>query len=309
MNVIEVTNASKKFKYRGEDFFAVKNASFTVKKGEIFGLLGPNGAGKTTLLNMIVGILVPDSGSVKVFGKNTQKDRDILEQVSFASGDAHFHWGMRTRDVLNFYARLYGINKKEREKRIENLARFFGLKRVMYSKFGYLSTGERMRLIFSKALLNRPKLLLLDEPTLGLDPDIAIKVRKEIIRINKRFGTTILLTSHYMHEVEQLADRIAFINKGRIVDIGTIQKLKLSHFSTYDVFIKVKEVKDKKFLNKLGFHVNGTMLYKEMDIDENISELLSKLMRKGFKILDVESKKPTLEDYFVKMTGDNDENV
>ncbi len=302
--VIEADNISKKFRYRKKDFYAVKNASFTVDAGEIFGLLGPNGAGKSTLLNLIVGILVPDSGSISVFGKSTQKNREILEEISMVSGETHFHWGMRTKDVLTFYGMLYGLDRKERDRRISRLVNFFGLDRVLYSKVGYLSTGERMRLVFAKALLNYPKLLLLDEPTLGLDPDIAIRVREEILRINKKFRTTILLTSHYMQEVEQLADRIAFINKGIVVDIGTIEKIKLRHFSTYDVTIKVKKIKDAAYLRRAGFRVSGTTLRKTIGIDQNISEILSSLVRRNFEVIDIESRKPTLEDYFVKILGD-----
>ena len=303
MNVIEISNVSKKFKYRGKDFFAVKDASFSVGKGEIFGLLGPNGAGKTTLLNMIVGILVEDSGSIRIFGKDVNKDVGILEKVSSISGETRFHWGLRTNDVLTFYSMLYGLSKSEREKRMKNLIKFFGLEDFLYRKFGYLSTGERMRLVFAKALLNYPTLLILDEPTLGLDPDIAIKVRREIKRVNRKFGTTIILTSHYMHEVEELCDRIAFINKGKIVDIGTINKMKSRQFSTYQIKIKVRKVKDRKFLLSKGFKISGNLLQKDVDTDEDISGMISLLVERKMDILDIETKKPTLEDYFVKVIG------
>lgn len=302
MNIVDVVNVSKKFRYRGKYFYAVDGISFSVQKGEIFGLLGPNGAGKTTTLNMVVGILTPDSGYIKIFGKNVLKS-DVLEQISLTSGGTQFHGNLKTGDILNFYGRIYGIHKEEREKRISRLIKFFGLAGFIDRKFWYLSTGQKMRLTFAKALLNYPKLLLLDEPTLGLDPDIAIKMRDEIRRINRKFGTTIVLTSHYMHEVEQLCDRIAFIDKGSIIDMGAIESVKLKQFSKYDVFIRVRKIKDETFLKRHGFNVKGNVLHKQIGMDKNISEILAMLASRKFEVVDIETRKPTLEDYFVKILG------
>jgi len=307
MKVVEVESVSKKFKSDGKRFFAVKDVSFSVESGEIFGMLGPNGAGKTTLLNMIVGVLSPDTGSIKIFGQDIRKNRALMEQIGVSSGDTRFHWALRVSDILNFYGRLYGLKGTERRKRIDRLVKFFGLGRVLTRKFGYLSTGEKMRLTFAKSLLNYPKLLLLDEPTLGLDPDIAMKVRDEIKRINRKFGTTIILTSHYMNEVEQLADRIAFISRGRIADIGTIKKLKRKHFTSYDLTIRVRNVTARSALKKMGFSISGNLLRKKMDTGEDISKIITRLGSMGIKITDVESRRPTLEDYFVKVAGDQDE--
>ena len=303
MHVVEVENVSKKFKYQGKDFFALKDISFDIEEGEIFGLLGPNGAGKSTLLNILIGILFPDSGNVKIFGKNPLKNNDLFEKMNFVSGETRFHWALKVKDIFEFHGRLYGIPRNKRITETKKLAKFFEIERIMESKFSNISTGERMRLIMAKALLNSPELLLLDEPTVGLDPDIAIKVRNEIKRINKELGTTIILTSHYMHELEQLCDRIAFINKGRIVDIGTVESVKLRKFATYDLIIKVRSVKSKEFLRKRGFVIKGNILKKELPADENISETLSMLAEKGIEITEIESRKPTLEDYFVKILG------
>ncbi len=305
-SVVDVTNISKTFRYKRQDFFAVKSVSFTVEKGEIFGLLGPNGAGKTTIINMIVGILVPDVGSIKVFGKNVQKDASVLEEISLSSGGSSFHGNLRTRDILNFYAKIYGLDKDTKNKRLGKLVRFFGLEDIMERKSWYLSTGERMRLSFARTLLNYPKLLLLDEPTLGLDPDIAIKVRDEIKRINRKFGTTIVLTSHYMHEVEQLCNRIAFIDKGSIIDMGSIEKVKMKQFSTYDVFIKVAKIRDAAALRKMGFKIKGNILHKKIEMEENITAILAALAKKKVEILNIETKKPTMEDYFVKILDKKD---
>ena len=304
MSIVEVENVSKKFKSGKKDFFALKDVSFDIKKGEIFGLLGPNGAGKSTLLNILIGILFPDSGNVKIFGKNPLKNNDLFEKMNFVSGETRFHWALKVKDILEFHGRLYGIPKNKRITETKKLAKFFEIEHILENKFSNISTGEKMRLIMAKALLNNPKLLLLDEPTVGLDPDIAIKTRNEIKRINKKLGTTIILTSHYMHEIEQLCDRIDFINKGVIVDIGSVDSVKLRKFASYDLTIKVRSVKNREFLRRKGFLINGNILRKELPADENISETLSMLAEKGMEIIEIESRKPTLEDYFVKMLGD-----
>lgn len=305
MSTIEVKNVTKKFKNNGKDFIALNNVSFNVEKGEIFGLLGPNGAGKTTLLNIMIGILYPDNGSIKVFGSDPAKNRDVLTKISFLSAESRFHWALKPKDILNFFARSYGLNKEERKKKIEELVELFEIKDLLNKKFDYLSTGERMRLAFAKSLINDPEVLILDEPTLGLDPDISIKIRNEIKRINKEFKKTILLTSHYMNEVEFLADRIAFMSHGKLLDIGNVDEVLRKHFSSYDLVVTLKEVKDKEFLNEMGFEIKGKVITKKMYSGEDINEILSALSSKKFNIIDFRMKKPTLDDYFVeKARGD-----
>jgi ABC-2 type transport system ATP-binding protein len=304
MNVIEIDGVSKKFKEQGRKFYALRDVSLSVKEGEIFGLLGPNGSGKTTMLNIIMNILDPDAGSVKILGRDPRKDRIVMESVNFVSGDARFHWALTVGNVLNFYGMIYNIEKKERKKRLEELTRAFGIEHLLNRRFYTLSTGETMRTVLVKALLNKPKIILMDEPTLGLDPEIAMKVRKEIRRVNRKFNTTILLTSHYMNEVEELADRIAFINKGRIVDIGSIKDVKGKKFDTYEVIISLAQIRDKPFLLKNGFRIKGNKISKSVSNDRNISEILSLLESRGFRVTYVETRKPTLDDYFVKILSE-----
>lgn len=302
MNVVEVGNVSKKFKEHGKWFYALDDVSLSVEEGEIFGLLGPNGAGKTTLLNILLGILSPDRGKVRIFGKDVIKDRGVLEKVNFVSGETRFHWLLSVEDVLRFHGRSYGLKGDVIDKRIKELTKFFGIDDILDRKFFNLSTGQRMRLIFAKSLINDPKLVFFDEPTLGLDPSIAIKIRKEIKRVNKEQGTTVLLTSHYMNEIEQLSNRVAFIHKGKIIDTGTVENVKLKKFSTYDVFLNVKGIKNRDYLKRNRFRILGkNKLYKELQLGESISGLLSSLAKKGIDVTNIETKKPTLEDYFVKI--------
>ncbi len=298
-NIIEVRNVYKKFKDEKKVFYALEDVSLNIRKGEIFGLLGPNGAGKTTLLNVMMHLLLPDKGEVYVFGK--KPGMDIYQRIGFVSGEAKFHWALKSIDVLNFYSMIYGVSGNEKKERIKEVAELFGIKEILEKKFEVLSTGERMRLSFAKALLNRPELLLLDEPTLGLDPDISIRIRNEIRKINRELGVTILLTSHYMNEVEQLADRIAFIHNGKILEEGKISKLKLKHFSEYEVILKLRNPGNLKKLEKIGFTISAGKASKKLMVGDDINEVLESANNLNIKIADIEVRKPTLEDYFVRM--------
>ncbi|MBI4173992.1 MAG: ABC transporter ATP-binding protein [Candidatus Aenigmarchaeota archaeon] len=302
MQAIEIVRVSKKFRQKGEYVHALNDVSLDIKKGEIFGLLGPNGAGKTTLINIISGLLLPDSGTVKVLGMRAE-ERKVLDRINFISSEGRFHWALSGLDILEFYGRVYGLSKGQRQERIKELAGFLGLDDILSRKYGVLSTGEKMRLGFAKALINRPEVLVMDEPTLGLDPNISIKVRKEIKRINRERKITMLLTSHYMLEVEQLADRVAFINKGRIVDSGSIESVKRKEFSTYRVILQLKKA-DSAFLKRNGFETRDGKVHKTLSAGQDISDVIAMLTGKGMRITDIRIKKPTLEDYFVKVLGE-----
>lgn len=305
MHAIEISSVSKKFKDKGKRFYALRDVSFSVRNREIFGLLGPNGSGKTTLLNIIMNVLVPDTGYVKILGKDPNRDRDVLEEINFVSGDARFHWALTVSNILNFYGMVYRLGKEEREKRIERLAKVFGAGELLTRRFFTLSTGEKMRVMLAKAVINKPKIILMDEPTLGLDPDISITVRNEIRKASRKFKTTILLTSHYMYEVEELADRIAFINKGSIIDTGTVESVKQKKFDTYEAIITLAKIKDRAFLRRHGFRIKGNTVSKTISMERNISSILA-LLEPRYEITDVETKKPTLEDYFIKITREEE---
>ncbi len=301
MNAIEVTNVSKKFKERGKKFYALKGVSFSVKSGEIFGLLVPNGSGKTTLLNIILNVLMPDTGYVRILGKDAAKERSVLDKINFVSGDARFHWALTVENILNFYGMIYNLEKEERSRRIEKLVKIFGAEDLLSRRFFTLSTGEKMRVILLKAEINKPMIILMDEPTLGLDTEISIRVRNEIKKLNRKFGTTILLTSHYMQEVEELADRIAFINKGSIIDVGSVEEVKIKKFPKYEAIITLGKIKNTEFLRRHGFRIKGNKIYKSIGLDKNISETLFLLKTRKYEITNVEMRRPTLEDYFVKI--------
>lgn len=206
---------------------ALQGVSLSIEKGEIFGVLGPNGAGKTTLLNMIATLLLPDQGDIQILGESVRSlSNSARGRMNMCSGNANFAWSLTVRENLRFYAMLYGLRGQARESRLNTLLDAFELSKFADRRFDEVSTGTKQRLALAKALLNRPEVLLLDEPTVGLDPDVAKKVRDHILEFHKQSGATLVLTTHYMQEAELLCDRIAFIREGKILALGTPDELK-----------------------------------------------------------------------------------
>lgn len=219
---------------------AVNGLSFFVEEGTITGLLGPNGAGKTTTIQMLLDLITPTSGTIRIFGKEYRQDREaILEKLNFSSPYVSLPGNLTVYENLLTFGRLYGVNRL-RDK-IEELADFFDIRGFLKKLTYNLSTGQLTRLNLTKALLNDPKLLLLDEPTASLDPDIADRTRMLLMRIQKERGVTILYTSHNMEEVEEICDRVIFIQHGRLNDEGTPAELvkKYGHEDLNDVFLHI----------------------------------------------------------------------
>lgn len=224
---------------------AVNNISFELYEGEILGFLGPNGAGKTTTIQMILGLITPSKGEITMFDKDIKTHREeILSKVNFSSAYVSLPGNLKVEENLYTFARLYGV--KNYKKRIQELADFFEIKQLLPKLYISLSSGQSTRVNLAKALLNSPKLLFLDEPTVSLDPDITDKVRKVLKKIQKENGLTILYTTHNMKEVEEMCDRVIFINEGKIVTEGPPTKL-IERFGLRDlneVFIKIARNKE-----------------------------------------------------------------
>lgn len=242
MEIIEVRNLVKSF----DGFLAVKGLSFKIKKGHITGLLGPNGAGKTTTIQMLLNLITPTSGDIKIFGLELDKNREkILEKVNFSSPYVSLPSNLLVWENLATFARLYGV--KNVKEKIKELSKFFKIEDLLNKKTANLSTGQLTRLNLTKALLNDPEVLLLDEPTASLDPDIADRTRKLLKKIQKEKGITILYTSHNMDEVEEICDRVIFIQHGKIKDDGTPRELikKYGHKDLNDVFLTIARQKER----------------------------------------------------------------
>jgi ABC-2 type transport system ATP-binding protein len=214
--LVQVENLTKRF----DTFTAVNGVSFRIERGEIVGMLGPNGAGKTTTIQMILGLITPTSGNIRIFGKSMATHRaEILQRMNFTSPYVAFPFRMTVHENLSVFARLYGI--KEPRRRIGEWLERFDVAKLRDKPIARLSSGENTRIGLAKAMLNDPELLLLDEPTAYLDPEIARRVKEQLLAANRDRGMTILYTSHNMAEVEQLCSRIVFLNHGRVIAIGS----------------------------------------------------------------------------------------
>lgn len=218
--VIEVTQLTKRF----GNVTAVRDLSFTVASGEIFGLLGPNGAGKTTTIQLLLGLITPTSGQACLFGLDIRTHRRaVLQRVNFSSAYVALPTNLTVWENLHVFARLYGIRKPH--KRIATLLELFEMPQIANHITGALSSGQLTRLHLCKALINDPEVLFLDEPTASLDPDIAAKVRTTLRQMQRERGVTILYTSHNMQEIEHMCDRVIFLARGEIVAQGTPQEV------------------------------------------------------------------------------------
>jgi ABC-2 type transport system ATP-binding protein len=235
-SVVEVRKLTKRF----ERVTAVNEISFEIYQGEILGMLGPNGAGKTTTIQMLLGVTTPTSGQIRILGLDLDRRRDeILSQVNFSSSYVSLPQSLTVWENLRVFAQLYHV-RNYREK-IDRLLSVFEILHLRDTVSRKLSTGQLTRVSLAKALLNDPKILFLDEPTASLDPDIADKTRSMLKTIRAQSGLTILYTSHNMREMEEMSDRIIFLNKGEIISTGTPAEI-MKRYQGEDleeVFLKV----------------------------------------------------------------------
>ncbi len=298
--VLEIENLKKQF----GDFIAVDNISFSVKEGEILGFLGPNGAGKTTTIQMLLAVLTPSQGIIKYFGKDLLKYKEeILEKVNFSTTYTNLPWVLSVRENLTFISYLYEI--PHRKKRVDEIIELFKLQKLEKKRMAELSAGQRTRVNLAKAFINQPKVLLLDEPTASLDPDIASYIRSIITDYRDRTKATILWTSHNMSEVEEMCDRVIFINKGKIISDDTPDKLAKSiEISHVELLVRdgMKRTEEYCNKNKLPFKLQHRTII--IDVKESkIAEFLRGLMEAGVIYDEISIEKPTLEDYFLQTAG------
>jgi ABC-2 type transport system ATP-binding protein len=212
--MIKVSKLSKTFFGKHGAVSALKGVSFEVQPGQVFALLGPNGSGKTTTLNILSKLLEPDSGSFEVLGR-IPNDPGYFDGISFMSGDSELYWAFAVKLSLNFYAELHGVDWSI----VERLLKDFGADGLIARPWMALSNGEKTKIRLVQCLMTSPKVLFLDEPTVGLDPDIADTVRTKLKELNAK-GLTLFLTSHYMKDVDSLASQVAFIKSGSIIEIA-----------------------------------------------------------------------------------------
>lgn len=303
---IIVKNLTKKY----GDQAAINDISFHVKRGEIFGFIGPNGAGKTTTIRILTTLIPPLSGEVEVFGYDIGEDAsEIRCRIGYVQQQLSCEYFMTARDNLNSYGLLWGVAKEQRKQRIDFLADMFGLTDVLDKKALELSVGQRKRLQVAREFIHDMRLLFLDEPAVGLDPIVKRTLLDFIQEKAKKDGITVFFTTHVMSEAEYLCDRIAIINKGKILACGPANELK-KKFHIKTVLQLVLEEKDENVVKLLESipEVNKAMLSNNgksvkvfvRDPYLQTPKVLSALSKEGYHVTELHVKEPTLEDVFIQ---------
>ncbi len=305
MPAIVTKGLTKKFR----DLVAVDHVDLKIEKGELFGLLGPNGAGKTTLIHMLSTILTPTEGTAKVAGFDVHSKPDsVRAAIGIVFQDPSVDNRLTGKENLDFHGRVYGMDKTQREKRIAEVLKLVGLEDRANALVQTYSSGMRRRLEIARGLMHHPKIMFLDEPTLGLDPQTRRNIWDHIQMLNKQEKITILLTTHYMDEADYLCDRAGIIDYGKIIALdkpeklkdeleGDIVSLEVSQPKKYaEVFQGVRYVKEVKVV---GDYLHLTVTGGE----KTIPKLMKIITGRGGKVRSVGLRSPTLEDVFIRYTG------
>jgi ABC-2 type transport system ATP-binding protein len=314
---VETRNIVRTFKGHDKPVKALDGVSISIGEGEIFGLLGPNGAGKTTLIKILTTLLLPTSGEAYVGGINVVKDpHKVRKIISLVSGGETPGYGILTAsENLWFFSQLYGLSSSAAKKEISRLTEDLAFKEYAKTRMSKLSTGYKQRLNLARGLLNDPRILFLDEPTLGLDVLTSKKLRGYIVDWAKRERKgTVLLTTHYMAEADEMCDRVAIIDRGKILACDSPLVLKENLKENVIMKIEVSSVQaDFGFVDKMDGIVgysqtrsiqSDTTAFKVMVRKESIfSEILSKLEEQKLKILSTNKAEPTLEDVYISLVG------
>ncbi len=283
--MIEVISISKNF----DNIKAVQQISFNVKKGQIFGFLGPNGAGKSTTINMLNTLLEPDQGSIMIDGTDLSTDADQCKlKIGVVPQEIALYDDLSALENLKFWGGLYQIPKNELKERAEWAIRIVGLEDRKKDAVKTYSGGMKRRVNIAAAILHKPKILLLDEPTVGVDPQSRNHIFETIEQLNKE-GMTIIYTTHYMEEAERLCDEIAIIDLGKIIATGDLEELR-----------KISGVKDKLIIHTSE---KKQIEYECESIGSEISGILENHKSNGNEILSIDTHKANLESIFLKLTG------
>jgi ABC-2 type transport system ATP-binding protein len=289
----------------GDRSTILRDVSLEIDSDEIFGLLGPNGSGKTTLISIFSTLIYPDRGDLRVLGLDARKERNIIrKQINISTAKPNFPWSLSVKENLRHYAMLYGMHGSGLARAVESVIDSFELGEYADMKFEDLSTGLKQRLSLAKAMLNDPRLLFLDEPTTGLDPEMSMKTRQLVRRIHEEEKIAVIMSTHYMPEAEMLCDRIAFLRKGEIVALDTPQNLKNQLRLGEKVIVLYRGSVDIQELERAP----GVMSMKSlpgraeivMDRSADGLDRIIKIFSKAH-IHDISIKEPDLEDVFIEL--------
>ena len=303
-NALKVEKLTKIYSQKSSNQIkALNNLNLEVKEGEIFGLLGPNGAGKTTFLNILAGTVIKNSGTVNVWGYDLDKNpRQVRSSIGIVPQEVNLDPFFSPKNLLELQAGLYGIPKKDRV--TDFILKLVSLEKQANSYARSLSGGMRRRLLIAKAMVHRPPILVLDEPTAGVDVQLRQNLWNNVKELNKQ-GVTIILTTHLMYEAEEMCNKIAILNKGNLVTLDTTDNL-LDRIKTKKIIFKVKKIVtiNQKNLNGIKFSYESnneiTVLYERKK--HKIDEIINKVKNAGMEIYDISTDEGDLEDVFIDLT-------
>jgi ABC-2 type transport system ATP-binding protein len=304
-NIIEVKDIVKVYR---NGVKAVKGISFSVNKGEIFGLLGPNGAGKSTLLKMLSTLLRPTSGTAIIDGLDIVKDAgEIRKRIGLVAEKMILYDYLTPYENLKLFGKLYSIEEKALDERIDELLKTVEMDKWKNERVKNFSTGMRQRINLIRGLINYPEVLFLDEPTLGLDPHSSVEIRKLVAKLNREMGITVILTTHYMEEVDALANRIAIINNGEIAALDTSENLKrmISKEKILEVKITdsakvIESIRALDCVRDVSSRDGELRIYGQ---GENfIDSVIDRIKSSDSRIISIKEIEPSLEDVFIKLT-------
>ena len=284
---------------------ALNGVNISIKKGEFFGLLGPNGAGKTTTINILTGLVFKESGSTKVFGKDTIKDfRYTRSKIGIAAQEFSVDWFFPIEKLLFFQAGYYGIKPKDAKPLVDSLLNRLGLSSKRNSRLRHLSGGMKRRFQIAKALVHDPEILILDEPTAGVDVELRRDLWKYLQDLHSR-GKTILLTTHYIEEAELLCENVAIIDNGKILKMGAPKELtrELGQAGITVVLENLNGLNEKDLENYKYTNDKNRLHFSVKDPDEELPKIIRVLSNAGLHIQKIESNKSSLEDVFLNLTG------
>ncbi|AJP10964.1 TPA: ABC transporter ATP-binding protein [Clostridioides difficile] len=308
MDIVRVNNITKRF----NDKLVLDNISFSVKKGEIFGLIGPNGAGKSTLINIITNLMLPNSGSIQINDLDLSKDYIKAKSIiGLVPQELAIIETLTPFDNLEYFGAFYGLKGKLLKERIIEALEVTGLTEVKKKKVKKLSGGMQRRLNIGIALLNHPKILILDEPTVGVDPQSRNHIFNFIKDISKKHETTVIYTSHYMEEVEHLCSKIFIMDEGKEIAFGDNDYLKSLVSTNTKLIMEIKNINAqlifdlKNTKGVISVLENNSLL--ELDIDKKLqlTDILSIIDKNDSKIMKISYEEPSLEDVFLNLTGKN----
>jgi len=303
-NALKVEKLTKVYSRKSsEKIKALNNLNLEVKQGEIFGLLGPNGAGKTTFLNILAGTVIKNHGIVNVWGYDLDKNpRQVRSSIGIVPQEVNLDAFFSPKKLLELQAGLYGIPKKDRI--TDTILKMVSLEDQANTYARSLSGGMKRRLLIAKAMVHRPPILVLDEPTAGVDVKLKKNLWNNVKALNKQ-GVTIILTTHLMYEAEEMCNRIAIINKGNLIKLDTTENL-LNSIKTKKIIFKVKKINTIKQsdLNGIKFSYNSN---NEIEVSyerekHKIDEIINKIKNAGMEIYDISTDEGNLEDVFIDLT-------